>query len=82
PTVFIFVHPPYCVETPPGTRYNPPFNISENLFFNRSNRYKEPKMNPARKKPSLLFSSLLFSSLPQRRRQVKTAAAARMCRRI
>ncbi|HGT2481648.1 TPA: hypothetical protein ACMZNO_001622, partial [Neisseria gonorrhoeae] len=77
----------YCVETPPGTRYNPPFNISENLFFNRSNRYKEPKMNPARKKPSLLFSSLLFSSLlfsslPQRRRQVKTAAAARMCRRI
>ncbi|HFC2542169.1 TPA: sugar ABC transporter ATP-binding protein, partial [Neisseria gonorrhoeae] len=22
-----------CVETPPGTRYNPPFNISENLFF-------------------------------------------------
>ncbi|EPF9385398.1 hypothetical protein F1M60_001270, partial [Neisseria gonorrhoeae] len=82
-----FVHPPYCVETPPGTRYNPPFNISENLFFNRSNRYKEPKMNPARKKPSLLFSSLLFSSLlfsslPQRRRQVKTAAAARMCRRI
>ncbi|ENX1708788.1 hypothetical protein ACDU91_001542, partial [Neisseria gonorrhoeae] len=79
-------------ETPPGTRYNPPFNISENLFFNRSNRYKEPKMNPARKKPSLLFSSLLFSSLlfssllfsslPQRRRQVKTAAAARMCRRI
>ncbi|HGM0558391.1 TPA: hypothetical protein ACKMOQ_001764, partial [Neisseria gonorrhoeae] len=76
-----------CVETPPGTRYNPPFNISENLFFNRSNRYKEPKMNPARKKPSLLFSSLLFSSLlfsslPQRRRQVKTAAAARMCRRI
>ncbi|EPI8149483.1 hypothetical protein ACQ2G1_002125, partial [Neisseria gonorrhoeae] len=24
---------------------------------------KEPKMNPARKKPSLLFSSLLFSSL-------------------
>ncbi|EOF9872401.1 hypothetical protein ACGLTS_002220, partial [Neisseria gonorrhoeae] len=64
------------------TRYNPPFNISENLFFNRSNRYKEPKMNPARKKPSLLFSSLLFSSLPQRRRQVKTAAAARMCRRI
>ncbi|ENZ7093955.1 hypothetical protein ACE282_002226, partial [Neisseria gonorrhoeae] len=76
-TVFIFVHPPYCVETPPGTRYNPPFNISENLFFNRSNRYKEPKMNPARKKPSLLFSSL-----PQRRRQVKTAAAARMCRRI
>ncbi|EPI6105455.1 hypothetical protein ACPPVA_002237, partial [Neisseria gonorrhoeae] len=28
-----FVHPPYCVETPPGTRYNPPFNISENLFF-------------------------------------------------
>ncbi|HGL9050777.1 TPA: hypothetical protein ACKLN5_002214, partial [Neisseria gonorrhoeae] len=93
----VFVHPPYCVETPPGTRYNPPFNISENLFFNRSNRYKEPKMNPARKKPSLLFSSLLFSSLlfssllfssllfsslPQRRRQVKTAAAARMCRRI
>ncbi|EPI6560761.1 hypothetical protein JM457_001586, partial [Neisseria gonorrhoeae] len=77
-----FVHPPYCVETPPGTRYNPPFNISENLFFNRSNRYKEPKMNPARKKPSLLFSSLLFSSLPQRGRQVKTAAAARMCRRI
>ncbi|EPI7703329.1 hypothetical protein ACOV7G_001635, partial [Neisseria gonorrhoeae] len=76
------VHPPYCVETPPGTRYNPPFNISENLFFNRSNRYKEPKMNPARKKPSLLFSSLLFSSLPQRRRQVKTAAAARMYRRI
>ncbi|EPI8155556.1 hypothetical protein ACQ2GV_002256, partial [Neisseria gonorrhoeae] len=77
----------YCVETPPGTRYNPPFNISENLFFNRSNRYKEPKMNPARKKPSLLFSSLLFSSLlfsslPQRRRQVKTMAAARMCRRI
>ncbi|EPI4438758.1 hypothetical protein ACKXTT_001694, partial [Neisseria gonorrhoeae] len=59
----VFVHPPYCVETPPGTRYNPPFNISENLFFNRSNRYKEPKMNPARKKPSLLFSSLLFSSL-------------------
>ncbi|ENX4744881.1 hypothetical protein AB1Q47_001025, partial [Neisseria gonorrhoeae] len=52
------------------------------FFFNRSNRYKEPKMNPARKKPSLLFSSLLFSSLPQRRRQVKTAAAARMCRRI
>ncbi|ENX2834232.1 pilin, partial [Neisseria gonorrhoeae] len=46
----VFVHPPYCVETPPGTRYNPPFNISENLFFNRSNRYKEPKMNPARKK--------------------------------
>ncbi|ENT0857977.1 hypothetical protein CPE73_11720, partial [Neisseria gonorrhoeae] len=45
-----FVNPPYCVETPPGTRYNPPFNISENLFFNRSNRYKEPKMNPARKK--------------------------------
>ncbi|ENV1850855.1 hypothetical protein NTQ99_002140 [Neisseria gonorrhoeae] len=44
-------------------------------------------MNPARKKPSLLFSSLLFSSLlfsslPQRRRRVKTAAAARMCRRI
>ncbi|HFC5353728.1 TPA: hypothetical protein ACFKR4_10770, partial [Neisseria gonorrhoeae] len=34
------------------------------FFFNRSNRYKEPKMNPARKKPSLLFSSLLFSSLP------------------
>ncbi|HFA8352618.1 outer membrane preprotein PIIc [Neisseria gonorrhoeae] len=31
---------------------------------------------------SLLFSSLLFSSLPQRRRQVKTAGAARMCRRI
>ncbi|XBT89182.1 hypothetical protein AAIB25_06440 [Neisseria gonorrhoeae] len=31
---------------------------------------------------SLLFSSLLFSSLPQRRRQVKTAVAARMCRRI
>ncbi|ENT0504243.1 hypothetical protein CTR51_09755 [Neisseria gonorrhoeae] len=31
---------------------------------------------------SLLFSSLLFSSLPQRRRRVKTAAAARMCRRI
>ncbi|WP_198938696.1 hypothetical protein [Neisseria meningitidis] len=32
---------------------------------------------------ALLFSSLLFSSLPQRRRQVKTAAAARiMCRRI
>ncbi|MFQ2966297.1 hypothetical protein ACKJKZ_05950, partial [Neisseria gonorrhoeae] len=29
----VFVHPPYCVETPPGTRYNPPFNISENLFF-------------------------------------------------
>ncbi len=28
-------------------------------------------MNPARKKPSLLFSSLLFSSLPQRRRRVK-----------
>ncbi|EPI5565791.1 hypothetical protein GVE61_001884, partial [Neisseria gonorrhoeae] len=28
-----FVHPPYCVETPPGTRYNPPFNISENLFL-------------------------------------------------
>ncbi|EPI5501413.1 hypothetical protein WJ068_002159, partial [Neisseria gonorrhoeae] len=82
PTVFIFVHPPYCVETPPGTRYNPPFNISENLFFNRSNRYKEPKMNPARKKPSLLFSSLLFSSLPQRRRQVKGMAAVRMCRRI
>ncbi|EOF8828359.1 hypothetical protein ACI64O_002150, partial [Neisseria gonorrhoeae] len=52
------------------------------FFFNRSNRYKEPKMNPARKKPSLLFSSLLFSSLPQRRRQVKTMAAARMCRRI
>ncbi|ENX0941092.1 sugar ABC transporter ATP-binding protein, partial [Neisseria gonorrhoeae] len=21
------------VETPPGTRYNPPFNISENLFL-------------------------------------------------
>ncbi|ENT1390806.1 sugar ABC transporter ATP-binding protein, partial [Neisseria gonorrhoeae] len=20
-------------ETPPGTRYNPPFNISENLFL-------------------------------------------------
>ncbi|QOG40607.1 hypothetical protein IBX77_05160 [Neisseria gonorrhoeae] len=47
-------------------------------------------MNPARKKPSLLFSSLLFSSLlfssllfsSQRRRQVKTMAAARMCRRI
>ncbi|ENS9156829.1 hypothetical protein F2W70_002079 [Neisseria gonorrhoeae] len=45
-------------------------------------------MNPARKKPSsllfssLLFSSLLFSSLPQRRRQVKTMGAARMCRRI
>ncbi|EMU4597351.1 hypothetical protein F1M52_000282 [Neisseria gonorrhoeae] len=31
---------------------------------------------------SLLFSSLLFSSLPQRRRRVKTAVAARMCRRI
>ncbi|ENX2351536.1 hypothetical protein AB5X13_002093, partial [Neisseria gonorrhoeae] len=30
------------------------------FFFNRSNRYREPKMNPARKKPSLLFSSLLF----------------------
>ncbi|EOG0248153.1 hypothetical protein ACFZ03_002106 [Neisseria gonorrhoeae] len=29
----VFVHPPYCVETPPGTRYNPPFNISENLFL-------------------------------------------------
>ncbi|EPH9190985.1 hypothetical protein KJM94_000963, partial [Neisseria gonorrhoeae] len=54
---------------------------------------KEPKMNPARKKPSsllfssllfssLLFSSLPFSSLPQRRRQVKAMAAARMCRRI
>ncbi|EPI6928370.1 hypothetical protein ACNWDJ_002162, partial [Neisseria gonorrhoeae] len=58
---------------------------------------KEPKMNPARKKPSLLFSSLLFSSLlfssllfssllfsslPQRRRQVKAMAAARMYRRI
>ncbi|EPI0529354.1 hypothetical protein HO380_001457, partial [Neisseria gonorrhoeae] len=27
------------------------------FFFNRSNRYKEPKMNPARKKT---FSSLLF----------------------
>ncbi|WP_232052701.1 hypothetical protein [Neisseria gonorrhoeae] len=39
-------------------------------------------MNPARKKPSLLFSSLLFSSLPQRRRQVKAMGAARMCRRI
>ncbi|ENW2210102.1 hypothetical protein LFH60_002092 [Neisseria gonorrhoeae] len=40
-------------------------------------------MNPARKKPSsLLFSSLLFSSLPQRRRRVKTMGAARMCRRI
>ncbi|EPI3940278.1 hypothetical protein ACJ4LG_002161, partial [Neisseria gonorrhoeae] len=62
------------------------------FFFNRSNRYREPKMNPARKKPSLLFSSLLFSSLlfssllfsslPQRRRQVKAMAAARMCRRI
>ncbi|KLR79680.1 sugar ABC transporter ATP-binding protein, partial [Neisseria gonorrhoeae SK8976] len=22
-----------CIETPPGTRYNPPFNISENLFL-------------------------------------------------
>ncbi len=31
-------------------------------------------MNPARKKPSLLFSSLLFSSLPQRRRRVKATA--------
>ncbi len=31
-------------------------------------------MNPARKKPSLLFSSLLFSSLPQRRRRVKAMA--------
>ncbi|WP_261753465.1 hypothetical protein, partial [Neisseria gonorrhoeae] len=31
--VLIFVNPPYCVETPPGTRYNPPFNISENLFL-------------------------------------------------
>ncbi|MCF3029226.1 hypothetical protein LU000_06035 [Neisseria gonorrhoeae] len=32
---------------------------------------------------SLLFSSLLFfSSLPQRRRRVKTMGAARMCRRI
>ncbi|WP_411916325.1 hypothetical protein [Neisseria gonorrhoeae] len=53
-------------------------------------------MNPAPKKTllfssllfssllfsSLLFSSLLFSSLPQRRRQVKTMAAARMCRQI
>ncbi|ENS8157004.1 hypothetical protein EKM41_002147 [Neisseria gonorrhoeae] len=39
-------------------------------------------MNPARKKPSLLFSSLLFSSLPQRRRRVKAMGAARMCRRI
>ncbi|HGM0700987.1 TPA: hypothetical protein ACKJ4S_002203, partial [Neisseria gonorrhoeae] len=29
----VFVNPPYCVETPPGTRYNPPFNISENLFL-------------------------------------------------
>ncbi|ENZ7818631.1 hypothetical protein ACE3C0_002200, partial [Neisseria gonorrhoeae] len=43
PTVFIFVHPPYCVETPPGTRYNPPFNISENLFFNRLNRIRSRK---------------------------------------
>ncbi|EMT8394730.1 hypothetical protein NSV25_002040 [Neisseria gonorrhoeae] len=34
-------------------------------------------MNPARKKPSLLFSSL-----PQRGRRVKTMGAARMCRRI
>ncbi|ENX7118331.1 sugar ABC transporter ATP-binding protein, partial [Neisseria gonorrhoeae] len=33
----------YCVETPPGTRYNPPFNISENLFFNRSNRIRSRK---------------------------------------
>ncbi|ENT0077698.1 sugar ABC transporter ATP-binding protein [Neisseria gonorrhoeae] len=32
-----------CVETPPGTRYNPPFNISENLFFNRSNRIRSRK---------------------------------------
>ncbi|CNQ70037.1 Uncharacterised protein [Neisseria gonorrhoeae] len=37
-------------------------------------------MHTADKK--LLFSSLLFSSLPQRRRQVKAMAAARMCRRI
>ncbi|WP_276310601.1 hypothetical protein [Neisseria gonorrhoeae] len=37
-------------------------------------------MNPARKKPSLLFSSLLFSSLPQRRRrEVKTMGASTVC---
>ncbi|HGG9564586.1 TPA: hypothetical protein ACJJ8D_002187, partial [Neisseria meningitidis] len=63
------------------------------FFFNQLKPNTEPKMNPAPKKPSLLFSSLLFSSLlfssllfsslPQRRRQVKTAGAARiMCRRI
>ncbi|WP_425330869.1 hypothetical protein, partial [Neisseria meningitidis] len=67
-------------------------------LFNQLKPNTESKMNPAPKKPSLLFSSLLFSSLlfssllfssllfsslPQRRRQVKTAAAARiMCRRI
>ncbi|HFC6823755.1 TPA: hypothetical protein ACLA4C_002020, partial [Neisseria meningitidis] len=63
------------------------------VLFNQLKPNTESKMNPAPKKlsllfssllfSSLLFSSLLFSSLPQRRRQVKTAAAARiMCRRI
>ncbi|HGG9945841.1 TPA: hypothetical protein ACJKDM_002218, partial [Neisseria meningitidis] len=48
------------------------------FLFNQLKPNTESKMNPAPKKPSLLFSSL-----PQRRRQVKTAAAARiMCRRI
>ncbi|HHS0751520.1 TPA: hypothetical protein ACTCYI_002164, partial [Neisseria meningitidis] len=65
-------------------------------LFNQLKPNTESKMNPAPKNllfssllfssllfSSLLFSSLLFSSLPQRRRQVKTAAAARiMCRRI
>ncbi|HGG9690398.1 TPA: hypothetical protein ACJKAD_000660, partial [Neisseria meningitidis] len=59
--------------------------------FNQLKPNTESKMNPAPKNllfssllfSSLLFSSLLFSSLPQRRRQVKTAGAARiMCRRI
>ncbi|MCL4989543.1 hypothetical protein M5Y65_11015, partial [Neisseria meningitidis] len=70
----------------------------KSFFFNQLKPNTESKMNPAPKKSSLLFSSLLFSSLlfssllfssllfsslPQRRRQVKTAAAARiMCRRI
>ncbi|HFC6973112.1 TPA: hypothetical protein ACFOCJ_002122, partial [Neisseria meningitidis] len=56
------------------------------VLFNQLKPNTESKMNPAPKNllfSSLLFSSLLFSSLPQRRRQVKTAAAARiMCRRI
>ncbi|HGG9802824.1 TPA: hypothetical protein ACJKBH_000627, partial [Neisseria meningitidis] len=52
------------------------------FLFNQLKPNTESKMNPAPKK-SLLFSSLLFSSLPQRRRQVKTMIAARiMCRRI